>query len=85
MDWVRVASSTYSKWPPTGNPLAKRVILIDSEPSIFWIYKAVASPSILASVATISSDVDFTLSNSESTCKSSGPIPSNGDKSPPNT
>lgn len=44
----RVTSSTYSKSPPTGTPLAIRVTLTPMGFSRRLIYMAVASPSTLA-------------------------------------
>ena len=66
-------------------PLANRVILIELESNNLEIYKIVASPSILALVAMMSSVADLTRSIRESICKSSGQIPSNGESRPPKT
>ena len=68
-----------------GNPLASLVTLTDSFSKILAKYRQVASPSIVALVATSISSSVFTLSIREFMFRSSGPMPSKGDNTPPNT
>lgn len=53
MALMMVASSTNSKSPPMGSPLASLVTLTDSFSKILAKYRQVASPSIVALVATV--------------------------------
>ncbi len=51
----KVTSSAYSRSPPTGSPLASRVTATPSGDSKRSRYIAVASPSVLGLVATMTS------------------------------
>src|SRR5207302_7467554 len=89
------APSAYSRSPPTGRPRAMRVTLTASAPltgagiraSSRCTKTAVASPSRLGFVATITSrTLPFdTRATSANTLRSSGPTPSSGASRPPRT
>ncbi len=55
-EWASVASSAYSMSVPEGRPRARRVTLMPAGPMALWRYMAVASPSRLVLVATMTSD-----------------------------
>ena len=81
-DFNNVTSSAYSRALPMGSPCAKRVTLRDRGLSTFERYIAVASPSRFGLVAIITSWISPSRSRFTSCAmvKSSGPIPSSGDK-----
>src|SRR6476661_8286626 len=82
-----VTSSAYSRSPPTGSPLAKRVTRKPIGSSRRVRYVAVASPSRLGSVARIVSvmvpSASRIISSRMRSC--SGPMPSIGEIAPPST
>ncbi len=78
----RVFWSAYSRSPPTGKPRARRVTFTPSGSKCWRRYRAVASPSMLGLVARITS-LTPPLETRAINClifKSSGPMPSMGDK-----
>src|SRR5688500_14534271 len=81
------APSAYSRSPPIGRPRAMRVTLTGVDASSRCTYTAVASPSRLGLVATITSrTLPFDArSTSATTVRSSGPTPSRGASRPPRT
>src|SRR5262245_43551474 len=82
-----VTSSAYSRSPPTGRPLARRVTVTPTGLSIAATYIAVALPSRFGLVARITSVTwsRSTRSSSSWTRRSSGPMPSSGLIAPPST
>ena len=83
----KVTSSAYSRSPPTGSPLARRVTRNPRGFSIRVRYVAVASPSRLGSVARMTSVTAPSASRciSSRTRSWSGPMPSIGEIAPPST
>src|SRR5690349_22557890 len=83
-----VTPSAYSRSPPTGNPSAIRVTLTPDTSSVSRRYVAVTSPSMEGLVATITSLTPapfLSRAFRASMARSSGPMPSSGDRCPPST
>src|SRR5262245_46411975 len=82
----RVTSSAYSRSPPTGSPLARRVTRVFPRRRSAR-YDAVASPVMFGFVASTTSSTPFisTRRRSESMRRSLGSTPSSGESAPPST